>query len=33
VLSALKDWKYAPGSKRGTNVKVRLVRKFTFKGG
>jgi TonB family protein len=33
VLSALKDWKYAPGRKRGTNVKVRLVRKFTFKGG
>ena len=33
VLSALKDWKYAPGSKRGTKVKVRLVRKFTFKGG
>jgi serine/threonine-protein kinase len=33
VLSALKDWRYAPGSKRGTNVKVRLVRKFTFKGG
>jgi TonB family protein len=33
VMSALKDWKYAPGSKRGTNVKVRLVRKFTFKGG
>jgi len=33
VLSALKDWKYAPASKRGTNVKVRLVRKFTFKGG
>jgi TonB family protein len=33
VLSALKDWKYAPGAKRGTKVKVRLVRKFTFKGG
>ncbi|PYQ02650.1 MAG: hypothetical protein DMF82_15490 [Acidobacteria bacterium] len=33
VLSALKEWKYAPGSKRGMNVKVRLVRKFTFKGG
>ncbi|HEY3190935.1 MAG TPA: TonB family protein, partial [Solirubrobacteraceae bacterium] len=33
VLSALKEWKYAPGSKRGTSVKVRLVRKFTFKGG
>jgi TonB family protein len=33
VLSALRDWKYAPGSKRGTKVKVHLVRKFTFKGG
>ena len=33
VLSAVRDWKYAPGSKRGTKVKVRLLRKFTFKGG
>jgi TonB family protein len=33
VLSALKDWKYVPGSRRGTKVKVRFVRKFTFKGG
>jgi len=33
VVSALRDWKYAPGSKRGTKVKVRLLRKFTFKGG
>jgi len=33
VLSALREWKYAPGSKRGTKVKVRLLRKFTFKGG
>jgi len=33
VLSALRDWKYAPGAKRGTKVKVHLVRKFTFKGG
>ena len=33
VVSALRDWKYAPGSKRGTKVKVRFVRKFTFKGG
>jgi TonB family protein len=33
VLAALKEWKYAPGAKRGTKVKVRLVRKFTFKGG
>jgi TonB family protein len=33
VVSALRDWKYSPGSKRGTKVKVRLLRKFTFKGG
>jgi len=33
VVSALRDWKYASGSRRGTKVKVRLVRKFTFKGG
>jgi TonB family protein len=33
VLSALKDWKYVPGIRRGTKVKVRFVRKFTFKGG
>jgi TonB family protein len=33
VMSALRDWKYAPGTKRGTKVKVHLVRKFTFKGG
>jgi TonB family protein len=33
VLTALKTWKFSPGVKHGTKVKVKLSRRHTFLGG
>jgi TonB family protein len=33
VLTALKTWRFTPGVKNGTKVKVKLSRRHTFLGG
>ncbi|HVR69504.1 MAG TPA: TonB family protein [Vicinamibacteria bacterium] len=33
VMAAVRDWKYAPGAKRGVKVKVRVPFKQTFRAG